>query len=340
MDSRRQKKTTEKPKNKYTICCFCLNSSSSDIELSRPIGDNEAYDYVVEKLAIKKVPIALFATDEDLAEMENISASSLEPPFSAKDKRSAMVFSSCYSKISKNGKNSQSELGRRMGLDSQNIPKGFNQMSSYKNKDNPKHISLPHELASAENKHHSFPVSVEVHSEPAVKTDMKKFFKLSPQLHETIQQLGTKQRPSGHPGVVPRIISRSANDQTINRISVENPLQQPSSSEPEDGVDVSSSLSFHQRLLKRLFPSQEKNVSSKGSEELQPSKDTLKNEVGGAFSSGANKIGGSSQKWKIIIKEHEGKDTSKAKDSAVNQQDSTESSSEYSTTTDSASETE
>lgn len=111
MNSTKNKNKPSKPKNRFTICCLCLNSSSSEIELNRSINDDEAYDYVVEKLAIKKVPISLFATDEDLAEIQKIKTShNTDYPFTAKDKKSAMIFSSCYAKIKSSNSKSNHKI--------------------------------------------------------------------------------------------------------------------------------------------------------------------------------------------------------------------------------------
>lgn len=109
MEIKKIKDKPPQPKPRFTICCFCLNSSSSDVDLKVPIRDDEAYDYVVEKLAIKKVPISLFATDEDLAEMrDSVESGNMgDYSFTEKDKKSAMIFSSCYAKIPKNGRNLQ-----------------------------------------------------------------------------------------------------------------------------------------------------------------------------------------------------------------------------------------
>lgn len=111
MENKKHKKKVAKPKNRFTLCCFCLDSSSSEIDLKVPLDENEKYDYVVEKLAIKKVPISLFATEEDLIEMKKINESGTagDYTYTPRDKKSAMVFSSYYSQISKGGKNSQSD---------------------------------------------------------------------------------------------------------------------------------------------------------------------------------------------------------------------------------------
>lgn len=115
MENKRRKKKVVKPKHRFTICCFCLNSSSSDIDLKTPLEGNEAYDFVVEKLAIKKVPISLFATDEDLEEMQNINPICVDDyRYTPKDKESAVIFSSCYSKIPKNVKNVKNECQSKL----------------------------------------------------------------------------------------------------------------------------------------------------------------------------------------------------------------------------------
>ncbi|XP_071052725.1 transcription initiation factor TFIID subunit 11-like isoform X2 [Onthophagus taurus] len=76
-----------KPKNRFTLCCFCLGGSGSDADLSSATYDySDKCDYVVEKLTIKKVPISMFATEEDLEEMKKNSMNFNEKEFSDLDK--------------------------------------------------------------------------------------------------------------------------------------------------------------------------------------------------------------------------------------------------------------
>lgn len=96
-------------------------------------------------------------------------------------------------------------------------------------------------------------MSVEVHSEPNVEADTKKFLKLTPQLQETLHELGAKQRPSGSPTIQPRVVSRPSNEiQVANEVNENEPPfrtgHQVFSAMLEQANDIPRAASFHQRV--------------------------------------------------------------------------------------------
>lgn len=61
-----------KKKNIFSFFCSCLGSGKTDDFNQRYIlvDDKDRYEYVVEKLAIKKVPLSVFGTEEDYVKSE------------------------------------------------------------------------------------------------------------------------------------------------------------------------------------------------------------------------------------------------------------------------------
>ncbi|KAF5295441.1 hypothetical protein FQA39_LY13102 [Lamprigera yunnana] len=62
-----ERQKTKKKSMLSFLCCSCFSTKKKPKNVERQIPDiNEPYDYVVEKLVIKKLPLSAFATAEDL----------------------------------------------------------------------------------------------------------------------------------------------------------------------------------------------------------------------------------------------------------------------------------
>lgn len=86
----------------------------------------------------------------------------------------------------------------------------------------------------------------------------KKFVHITPELQETLQVLGAKQKPRGYPGVKARIVPRPNSEiKVANEPPIINNTQQSVFAKPTEQVfatqmeginEVSRTLSFHQRV--------------------------------------------------------------------------------------------
>lgn len=64
----KKKESTTCIKKTFNLLCSCLNSDSTESlgeEIYPLQHDRDRYEYIVEKLAIKRIPLSLFATSED-----------------------------------------------------------------------------------------------------------------------------------------------------------------------------------------------------------------------------------------------------------------------------------
>lgn len=100
--------------NWFFRCCFGFKSANEP-KYTLSNVKNDRYIYVVEKLAIKRIPMSSFATEEDLAEIDNPSSSSFFRRYpksieKESERKSTVTFASYFASIQP----SKSEMQQRM----------------------------------------------------------------------------------------------------------------------------------------------------------------------------------------------------------------------------------